>query len=105
MTAMTPEQEKLHADLVKKYGLLIVKQARHLSGLTLCLQALALDELDQEERRKSYERAGVHLAKLLETVMPAEYSAKVTECASRIDSATDLWMADEIEQRDGLPKT
>lgn len=100
---MTPEQEKLHADLVKKYGLLIVRQARHLSGLTFCLQALALEEIDAEERKKSYARAAAHLANLLETVMTAEYSAKVTECAARIDSAIDLWTADEIEQRDGLP--
>ena len=102
MRPMTPEQEKLHADLVKQYGLLIVTQARHLSGLTLCLQALALDELSAEERKKSYARAGTHLGQLLETVMSAEYSAKVTECAGRIDAALDLWTADEIEQREGL---
>jgi predicted RNase H-like HicB family nuclease len=27
----------------------------------------------------------------------------VTECAKRIDSALDLWMADEMERRGGLP--
>lgn len=99
---MTAEQEQHHADLVKKYGQMIVRQARHLSGLTICLQALALDDLEGDERKESYARAGAHLAELLETMMSAEYSAKVTECASRIDSALELWMADELERKQGL---
>lgn len=103
MAAMTQEQEKFHAVLVEQYGLPIVTQARHLSGLTMCLQALAVDELSGEERKKSYIRAGMHLAQMLEMVMSAQQSAKVTECAGRIDAALDVWMVDEIEARDGLP--
>jgi hypothetical protein len=89
--------------VVAQYGVRIVDQARHLAGLALCMQALALDDLSEEERKKSYARASVHLWQLLETMMSMEYSAKVTECARRIDTATELWTADEIEARDGLP--
>lgn len=103
MRPMTPEQEKFHADLVASYGLPVVTQARHLSGLKLCLQALALDKLTEEERRKSYARAGAHLAHLVDLLMTEPQSRKLTECAALLDSAIDLWMADEIEQRDGLP--
>lgn len=99
---MTPEQEKLRADLVASYGLPLVEQARHLSGLKLCLQALALDELSAEEREKSYASAGMHLAQLIEMLMTPERSAQLTECAARLDSAIDLWMADEMEKRDGI---
>lgn len=106
---MTPEQQKFHADLVVKYGAAIVAQARHLSGIKLNIQALAVDELSAEERAKAYIRAGSHLAELLELLMTYlpkkayEQRHKLTECSQVLDTAIDLWMADEIEQRDGLP--
>jgi hypothetical protein len=101
---MTLEQQKLHDDLIAEYGETIVHQARHLSGLTTCMAALGAEELSKEERERAYRRAALHLGELLGTVLQPEVSAKVTECAERIDTAADLWMADEIEKRDGLPK-
>ncbi len=100
---MTPEQEQLRADLIAQYGETVFKQASELSGLAMCLVGLGADELKPEERARLYRQASLHLAQLLETVMPAEHSAKVTECAKRMDVALDLWMADEIEKREGLP--
>lgn len=100
---MTQEQEKLQADLLAQYGEVIFKQASEFSGLSLCLVALAADELAPAQREHLYRQASLHLAQLLETLMPAAHSANVTECAKRMDAALDTWMADDIERREGLP--
>lgn len=100
---MTKEQEQLRADLVARYGEDIVAQANQLSGLQLCLIGLGVDELKFEERARLVRQAGMHLAELLDTVMAPEHSAKVVECAKRLDAAIETWMNDEIEKRDGLP--
>lgn len=100
---LTEEQEELHRQLVAQYGETIVKQAAELSGLALCLAGLAHDELAGAERARLYQQASLHLGQLLETMMPPAVSAKVAECAKRIDSAVDMAMFDAIEKRDGLP--
>jgi hypothetical protein len=100
---MTHEQKKLQADLIAQYGEVIYKQAVELSGLSLCLVALAADELAAPQREHLYRQASMHLAQLLETLMAPAVTAKVSECAKRMDAALDTWMLDEIEKRDGLP--
>jgi len=101
--AMTPEQDKLQADMLAEYGEVIFKQASEFSGLSLCLVALAGEELTPTQREHLYRQASLHLAQLLETLLPPAVSAKITECAKRMDAALDIWMLDEIEKRDGLP--
>lgn len=72
--------------------------------MSLCLVALASDpDLSPEKRRETYDHASVHLAELLSTLMTAEESAAVSECAKRLDAAIETWMLDDIEARDGLP--
>lgn len=101
---MTPEQQKLQADLIAEYGETVVRQAQELSGLSMCMVALGAEDLKPAERARAYQQASLHLGQLLETMMSVEMSAKVTQCAKRMDSALDVWMADEIERRDGLPR-
>ncbi len=100
---MTPEQQKLEAELLAEYGETIFTQARELSGLRLCMVGLAVDELTTEQRQHLFQQASLHLGQLLETVMAPAVSAKVSECAKRMDAALDTWMLDMIEKRDGLP--
>lgn len=100
----TLEQRQLHAELVRRYGEKTCQQAHQLFGLALCLVALSTDVLSAEERRKSYVMASAHLAQLLETLMTQAESAKVSECAKRMDAAIAAWVLDDIEARDGLPK-
>lgn len=97
------EEQQLRVDLLAKYGETVVKQATELSGLQICLLSLGTDVLTTAERERMYRLAGVHLGKLLETVMPPAVSALVVECALRIDAAADMAMLDDIEKRDGLP--
>lgn len=97
------EQQKLSAQLVAEYGETIVTQAASLSGLSLCIAALATDELSKEERATAYQRASQHLAELLETMLTPRLSAEVAACAKRMDEVSALWMADAIEAREGLP--
>lgn len=99
----TLEQRQLHADLVQLYGTKVCQQAHQLSGVALCLVALGTDKLSAAERRDSYVNASAHLALLLESLMTPEESAKVSECAKRMDVAIALWVLDDIEARDGLP--
>lgn len=99
----TLEQRQLRAALIAEHGETIFQQAAELSGLTICLVALGADDLSPVERERAFHQAGHHLAKLLETVMPADVSAKVTDCARRLDSAIDMAVLDDIEQREGLP--
>lgn len=101
---LTAEQAKFRDDLVKRFGQVTVTRAYELSGLSLALTALAQDELSVERRTRLYEMASLHLAELLGTMLTAQESAAVSDCAKRIDSAMDVWMADQIEARDGLPK-
>lgn len=100
---MTDEQKQLPAALIAAYGEKVYAQAVELSGLSLCLVSLGSDVLTEAERARMYRQASLHVAQLLEAVMPAEHSAKVTECAKRIDSAVDMAALDAIEKRDGLP--
>jgi hypothetical protein len=100
---MTPEQARVRADLIAKYGERIFTQALEMSGVRCCLQALACAVLTNEERETVYQRAAMHLARLHATFMNTEESAIFTECAKRIDSAVDLWTLDDIEAREGLP--
>lgn len=100
---MTDEQARFSADLVAEYGETIVTQAASLSGLSLCIAALATDELSKEERATAYQRASQHLAELLETMLSPRLSAEVAACAKRMDEVSALWMADAIEAREGLP--
>ena len=98
----TAEQAQLRRDLVTKYGERIFGQAVELSGLALCMAGLAADELTPQERKDLYEQGSLHLASLLAECFPDGTSAKVTECAKRLDAATDQWMADEAARRAGL---
>lgn len=100
---MTEEQDKLPAELIKQYGAPTLMQANELSALTLCLQALGTEQLTDEQREFVARQAGLHVAQLMGMLMSPEQSAKVVECAKRVDSALDTWMLDEIEKRDGLP--
>lgn len=104
MEVLTPEQRQLRVDLQAQYGDVVYAQAIELSGLSLCMLGLAADELSVEQRAHLYKQGSLHLAQLLETVMSAGHSAKVTECAKRMDAALDTWMLDDIEKRDGLPE-
>lgn len=103
MAEMTQEQKQLTVTLAAEYGPKVYAQAVELSGLSLCLVSLGADVLTAAERERMYRQASLHLAKLLETVMSPEHSARVTECAKRMDAALDTWMLDAIEMRDGLP--
>lgn len=101
----TAEQRKLFSELQVLFGAKSLEQANHLSGLGLCLAALAGDEgLTKEQRRFVYQQASTHLAQLLETLLSPKESARVTECAKRLDAAIETWMLDDTEARDGLPK-
>lgn len=103
MAAMTPEQEKEKAEILAQYDEEVARQASELSGLALCLRSLSSDQLEQSKREWLYRQASLHLAQLLETLMTPAQSAKVTECAKKMEAALDTWMADNIERRDGLP--
>lgn len=98
MAEMTQEQKKLHEDLVAEYGEKIVGQARDLSGISLCVIGLLTDELSVAERQAAYQRVSGHLARLLESMMSPDHSAKVTACAKRLDAAIEVWTLDELEQ-------
>jgi hypothetical protein len=102
--SQTVEQLRLRDELIAAYGEAVVQQAGHLGGLALCMVAMAHDDLTSEERSAAYETASAHLAGLLDPLMPTGHAAKVNECAKRMDSAVSLWMLDNIEARDGLPK-
>lgn len=99
---MTPEQVQEREALIAKYGQAVFEQAVELSGLALCMRALADPEMDAGQREWLYQQGSLHLAKLLNPLMSPQHSAQVTECSKRIESATDLWMADELERRHGL---
>jgi hypothetical protein len=99
----TPEQRQLRADLIKRFGALTFKRAMQLSGLQMCLIGLGADELTFEERAHLVRQASMHLAELIDTAVPAAESAKLVECARRIDTAVELWLLDEKEEREGLP--
>jgi hypothetical protein len=100
----TPEQQKLRADLIAQYGNAAFERALQLSGLQLCITGLGADHLSTKERERLVRQAGIHLAELIDDLMPSAFeSAKVVECARRIDAAIEVWMLDEVEQRDGLP--
>lgn len=103
-SSQTVEQLRLCEELTAAYGATVVEQAGHLGGLALCMVAMASDELTREERAAAYQTASAHLAGLLEPLMTPGHAAKVNECAKRMDSAVSLWMLDDIEARDGLPK-
>lgn len=105
MSEPTVEQAKLHADLLAAYGPRVCHQAHELSGLTLCLVALATDELSGPERQQTYRLAGAHLARLLETCISTEESTKLGECAKRMDAAIALWVMDDLEEKQGLPRS
>lgn len=97
------ETQKLREDLLAEYGEAIVLQASHLSGLTCCLTSLSSDELTPAERERIYHLAAQHTHALFEALLPREVIGKVTECAARIDAATDMAVLDAIEEREGLP--
>jgi hypothetical protein len=99
----TPEQQELRADLIAQYGELTFARALQLAGLQMCLIGLGADDLAFEERARLVRQAGIHLAELMDTAVPTAESAKIVECAKRIDAAVDLWMLDEREAREGLP--
>lgn len=100
----TVEQRQLFAELRERYGAATLERANHLSGLALCLVALASDDaLTKDQRKDTYKSASYHLSRLLSTMLSAEESAAVSECAKRLDAALDTWMLDDIEARDGLP--
>lgn len=99
----TVEQLTLRRDLVAQYGELAFVQAIELSGLALCMRALAEADLNAGQRDWLYQQGSLHLAKLLEPLMSPEHSAKVTECSKRIEAANETWVNDEIEKREGLP--
>jgi hypothetical protein len=103
MSTQLQEQSQLRADLVRKYGEKTFERALEMSGIRQCLQALACDELSKEERQHAYVMASLHLAKLHASFVTLDESTALTECCRRLDSALDLWIADDIEQRDGLP--
>lgn len=97
------EQQQLRAALIERYGVVAFNRAMEMSGVRTCLQALATDALSAQERHLAFMRAGMHLSRLHASFMTAEQSAALSECAKRIDAALDMWVVDEIEQRDGLP--
>lgn len=100
----TEEQRKLFSELQMLFGSKSLEQANHLSGLGLCLSALANDEgLTREQRQHVYQKASEHLAQLLEMLLSPGESARMIECAKRLDAAIETWMLDGIEARDGLP--
>lgn len=99
---MSPEQVKEREALVALYGEAVFFQAVELSGLALCLRALADGDMNAGQREWLHQQASLHLAKLLDPLVPAAYSAKLTECAKRIESAADMWMADELARARGL---
>jgi hypothetical protein len=100
----TQEQEKLRSDLIAQYGERAFRQACELAGIKNCLQALSCDALSTDERAAAYMRASLHLGQFLESLMSAEQSASLTECARRVEAAVDQWMLDDIERRQGLPQ-
>lgn len=99
MIEPTAEQKKLRQDLITQYGEVVFRQAEEFSGLALCLTALAQGDLERDERIGLYRQASLHLGQLLETVMTSDHSARVSECAKRMDAALDMWMLDEVERR------
>lgn len=100
---MTPEQEEERQAIVTQYGERVSLQAGELSGLRLCLMALSQREMEPDRRAWLYRQASVHLAQLLEQLMPHEHAAKVTECAQKMEAALEMWIADAHESRDTLP--
>ena len=97
------EQTALRAELIRRFGERTFQRALEMSGIRICLQALATDALSEIERKTAYMMAGVHLANLQTSFLNGEDSAAMTECARRLDAAMDMWSLDEIEARDGLP--
>lgn len=103
MTEATEEQKKFRADLLARYGARVYHVAEHLSGLTTCIKALGCDTLNQQEREAAIGQACMHTSKLLGGLITVHESELVQECARRIDTAVELWAADAIENREGLP--
>lgn len=103
MTPPTQEQLEFNIALRAQYGEAMADRAEQFSWLTLCMLALATDELSDDERCKTYTRASEHLDKLIRSLMPAGDIARMVECAHRLDAALEQWRLDEIEARDGLP--
>jgi uncharacterized protein (DUF2384 family) len=64
---------------------------------------LVLTSSPEERRSPGAASRLIHLAELMDTAVPTAESAKIVECAKRIDAAVDLWMLDEREAREGLP--
>jgi hypothetical protein len=96
------EQQKLRAELIERFGVVTFTRALEMSGIRTCLQALATGNLSELERNAAYTMASMHLAKWQATYITTEESAKLTECAKRIDAAMEVWTLDDIERRDGL---
>lgn len=102
MSEQTAEQAAFRAQLVREYGELTVARGNDLAGITTCLLALGTDELSPAEREEVYHRAAQHLQSLIGGALPASEIARITQCAGRIDAAVDVWVADNIEAREGL---
>lgn len=102
MASEPQEQAQLREDLTAEYGEALYGQAVEFSGLALCLTALATDDMTTEERAEIYQQASLHLSALLAVLLPPGTSQKLTECAKRLDAATEIWMADEMARRAGL---
>lgn len=97
------ERAALQAQLVAKYGEQLFNRACDFSNLRLLMVALATDEMTPAERKDAFEHATTHLSALIASLMGRVEMAKLIACAERIDSAVDVWVADDIEARDGLP--
>lgn len=97
------EEAKLQAHLIGRYGRLTAERALEMSGMKAAMQALASGTLTEEQRAAAYVMASMHLANLCEMLLTSWEAKALTECSKRIDAAFDLWAADDIERRVGLP--
>lgn len=96
------ECPQLVAQLVERYGHATYSRALEMSGLKICLQALAVENLSAEERQQAFQRAGMHLSRLHASLFTQEESVRITECARVIDGAFDQWAADDVARKAGL---
>lgn len=101
MTQATEEQERLSAELLKRYGPETFKRALQISGIRACLSSLATDALTREERHDMFVRAVLHVDMFQSSVLKLKESQAITECAMRMDAAISMWVLDGIEEKVG----
>lgn len=96
------EQAALRDQLVREYGLHAFAVACQLAGVKNALSGILESDaaLTLEERTEIYEAASLHLALLMQLLMPdPELSKHVAACAARLDSAVDQWTIDDIVEK------